>query len=313
MEKNVESTFCCNGEKKFLFEKNDYKILECEKCRQRFSGIKDFKNHITGVYSDDYFFEGKAGYPNYLKGKEMLYEYGKSYAAIVSKFMKPGKVLDVGCAAGFILKGFIESGWKGVGIEPNNTMASYGKRELNLNIQTGSLETFESEEKFDLIDMIQVIGHFYEMNEVMQKLKTNLAEHGMVLVESWNMESGYANLMGKNWHEYSPPSVIRWFSDDTLCNLFEKIGFRLVAKGFPPKKINISHALSLIDEKTFYFPLKKWLFRFLNSIFGKLNLYYPLRDLKWYLFKQKEAVKKQILLIFVFFSQNIDCSELLFI
>ena len=285
---------CINThEKEILFEKNNYSIFACKNCGYRFSKIDDGEKHVNAVYSDDYFFDGKDGYPNYLNGKEMLYEYGKSYAALVSKFLKPGKVLDTGCAAGFILKGFIESGWKGTGIEPNNTMASYGRRELNLNIQTGSLETFESEEKFDLITMIQVIGHFYEINEVMRKLKTNLARHGMVLVESWNMKSHYARLMGKHWHEYSPPSVIRWFSDETLCRLFEKNGFTLVAKGFPPKKINVGHALSLVEEKSFSFPLKKAFFRFLNLMFGKLNLNYPMHDLKWYLFKQKETANKQ--------------------
>jgi len=33
------------------------------------------------------------------------------------------KVLDIGCAAGFILKGFEDSGWICRGIEPNETMA----------------------------------------------------------------------------------------------------------------------------------------------------------------------------------------------
>ncbi|MGN6340298.1 MAG: class I SAM-dependent methyltransferase [Ginsengibacter sp.] len=284
---------CVNTHKEeVLFKKNGYSIIACKNCAYRFTKVDDGKTHINKVYSDGYFFEGKTGYPNYLKGKDLLYKYGRSYAAIVSKFLKPGKILDAGCAAGFILKGFIESGWKGTGIEPNNTMASYGREELNLNIQTGSLETFESGERFDLITMIQVIGHFYEIDKVMQKLKTNLANNGMVLVESWDMGSRYARLMGKNWHEYSPPSVIRWFSDETLCRLFEKNGFTLVAKGFPPKKINVSHALSLLKEKSFYFPLKKELFSFLNWMFGKLNLNYPLRDLKWYLFQQNETLKK---------------------
>lgn len=288
MRKAYNTILNCEEEKTILFEKNGHQIFECKKCGHRFTEIKDFENHVAQVYSDSYFFEGKTGYPNYLKGEEVLYNYGKKYAKIVSKYTAPGKVLDIGCAAGFILKGFVDSGWEGFGIEPNNTMANYGRKELNLNITTGSIETYESHEKFDLINMIQVIGHFYEINEVMQKLKTNLAENGMVLVESWNMESGYAKLMGKNWHEYSPPSVIRWFSDNTLCHLFEKNGFTLVAKGFPPKKINMSHALSLLEEKSLNFPFKKKFFRLLNSIFGKLNLNYPLRDLKWYLFKQKK-------------------------
>src|SRR5690242_8051506 len=117
---------CVNTHKEeVLFKKNGYSIIACKNCAYRFTKVDDGKTHINKVYSDGYFFEGKTGYPNYLKGKDLLYKYGRSYAAIVSKFLKPGKILDAGCAAGFILKGFIESGWKGTGIEPNNTMASY--------------------------------------------------------------------------------------------------------------------------------------------------------------------------------------------
>ena len=59
----------------------------------------------------------------------MLYNYGLRYAKIIAKYSKPGKVLDVGCAAGFILRGFKDSGWDVYGIEPNETMAGYS--ELN--------------------------------------------------------------------------------------------------------------------------------------------------------------------------------------
>jgi hypothetical protein len=36
--------------------------------------------------------------------------------------------------------------------EPNSTMAAYGRNNLNLNIAVGSLETFQTDKKFELID-----------------------------------------------------------------------------------------------------------------------------------------------------------------
>jgi len=286
MKKTCDSILNCKEEKIILFEKNDHKIFECRKCGHRFSEIKDFKNHIAKVYSDAYFFDGREGYPNYLKEKELLYNYGKRYAKIISKYMAPGKVLNVGCASGFILKGFVDSGWEGFGIEPNNTMANYGRKELNLNITTGSIETCEIPQRFDLINIIQVIGHFYDLDKAILKLRDLLNANGFVLVESWNMESAIAKFLGKNWYEYSPPSVIHWFSDKTLTGLFNYYGFELVAKGYPPKKINIKHALSLIEEKTLNFFFKKRLFNFMNQSFGRFNINYPPFDLKWYLFRK---------------------------
>lgn len=276
----------CQEKRITCFEKNGYPVLQCEKCGHRFVKIQDTNNHLDKVYSDEYFFEGKDGYPNYLEEQDILYKYGVKYAKIVSKYVKPGNVLDTGCAAGFILKGFKDSGWNCYGIEPNETMAAYGKDKLDLNITVGSLETFTTNQKFDLVNMIQVIGHFYDIDKALVNTSALVKPGGFVLIESWNMKSMVARLMGKNWHEYSPPSVIHWFSDKTLEQLFKYYGFALVKKGFPSKRINVKHALSLMEDKTPNFIFKKKLVKLLNNSVGKLNVIYPPVDVKWYLFKK---------------------------
>ena len=286
MEKTCKSTADCKEEKMFFIKKNNFSIIECKKCGSRYTEIYEVENHVAEIYSDEYFFEGKDGYPNYLNEKDILYNYGNRYAKIIAQHSNPGKVLDTGCAAGFILKGFVDRGWEGYGIEPNDTMASYGRNELNLNISTGTLENYESPEKFDLINMIQVIGHFYDLDKAMLKVSGLLNKDGLVLVESWNMKSNIARLLGRHWHEYSPPSVIQWFSDETLTELFRYYGFELISKGYPPKKINVEHALSLVEGKLFNFFFKKRLFSVFNHLFGKFNINYPPLDLKWYIFRK---------------------------
>lgn len=286
MKRNCTTFLNCKEEEATYLEKNGFLIKECKVCRHRFSKIPEVKNHIKEVYSDDYFLAGKQGYPNYLNEKDILIKSGIKYAKLISKYTAPGKVLDVGCAAGFILKGFEQSGWQCSGVEPNNTMASFGRNELNLDIVTGNLESFETNERFNLINMIQVIGHFINLDEAFKNLSLLLIQNGLVLVESWDMASGYAKLMGKNWHEYSPPSVINWFSDKTLIQLFNHYNFELVAKGRPSKKINIEHGFSLFDEITPEFFFKKKLINFSKQAIGKYNIIYPPLDIKWYLFKK---------------------------
>jgi SAM-dependent methyltransferase len=288
MGKTCNAIINCNEEKLLFFEKNGYYIMECKKCSHRFLDIPNVEDHLEKVYSDDYFFGGKdTGYPNYLDQKDIILNYGIKYAKIVAEHTKPGKVLDIGCAAGFILKGFEQGGWNCTGIEPNETMVCYGRKELNLCINTGGLETFETTETFDLINMIQVIGHFYDLDRAMLKVNSLLNANGLVLVESWNMQSTVARLMGKNWPEYSPPSVVNWFSGDTLTQLFDFYGFEVIDQGYPAKRINIKHALSLIEEKTPDFKFKKRLINLLDKKVGKFIIIYPPVDLKWYIFRKK--------------------------
>ena len=287
MQKTCTSYIECKEDKKFLFQKGDYPILECKKCGHRFTEIPDSENHLASVYSDDYFFAGNTGYPDYFEGKGLLYNQGKRYARLIAKYTKPGKILDVGCAAGFILKSFEQAGWNCYGIEPNETMVAYGRRELELDIQKGDLETFKSGEQFDLISMIQVIGHVHDLDKAMKNVAHLLKPSGFVLVESWDMKSPIARIFGKRWHEYSPPTVVHWYSDKTLKILFEYYGFELVAKGYPFKKIRAKHAFSLMESKVSN-PFIKKCIRFLNSFLSKFTFINPSFDVKWYIFEKFE-------------------------
>ena len=273
-------------EKRLHIVKNGYTIFECVTCGHRFLEIEDYENHVNNVYADNYFTEGGQGYPNYIEQKDILTKYGKNYAKILSKYRTPGKVLDVGCAAGFILKGYEEAGWESFGIEPNKTMVEYGRKHLNLNIIHSDLETFITGERFDLISLIQVIGHLHDLDKSLNLVRELLNNEGHVIVESWDMDSILANIMGKHWHEYSPPSVVNWFSDKTIQHLFAANGFKLISKGRPLKKVSILHGISLFKETTPNFILKDKILNFLTNKLGKYSLPYPPIDLKWYLFQK---------------------------
>ena len=66
-----------------------------------------------------------------------------------------------------------------------------------------------------------------------------LSEDGLVLVESWDMASWYAKILGRNWHEYSPPTVLHWFSKTTLKNFSYSMDSGPLKTGKPYKKISL--------------------------------------------------------------------------
>src|SRR3990172_2947633 len=128
--KKCDSITTCQEKKILIFKKNGYVIRECETCGHQYAEIPDSDTHVARVYSDQYFFGGQAGYPDYLQDQDSLTRTGIWYGKLLSKYTKPGELLDVGCAAGFVLKGLVQSGWIGHGIEPNERMARYGREEL---------------------------------------------------------------------------------------------------------------------------------------------------------------------------------------
>jgi SAM-dependent methyltransferase len=280
-----DSKFAIREDSRVVFTKNGFAILECNCCHCRYIEIAKSETYVNQVYSDDYFFEGKAGYPNYFDEKDLLINYGKRYASIVSKFIQPGRILDVGSAAGFILRGFELAGWDCYGVEPNGTMSSYARNELKLDVVTSSLEQFKTPNKFDLISMVQVIIHLYDFNQSIENIINMLKPKGLVLIESWDKDNTYAKVMAKHWHVYSPPSTVRFFSDKTLIQLLGRYNLKLIDKGYPDKRIKVKHALSLLKEITPDFPFRNKFINSLNHRAGNLTLRYPFHDLKWYLFQ----------------------------
>lgn len=268
------------------FSVNGYDICACVSCGHQSAALDNTANHISQIYDDQYFFGGGAGYTDYLAESELLLNHGRRYAKRLAHFVKPGLMLDVGAAAGFLLKGFVEAGWDGRGVEPNDRMAEHARSKLGLQVETGSLESFKSDERFDLVTMIQVIAHFVDVRRAFEVVSEHLAPSGFVLVESWDRKSWTARLFGQRWHEYSPPSVAHWFSREDLTRLGARYGLEVIATGRPTKWLNVAHARSLLSYKLGKGMLGRTVTGLTRLIPSRLPIPYPSEDLFWMLFRK---------------------------
>jgi SAM-dependent methyltransferase len=177
-------------------------------------------------------------------------------------------------------------GWQGQGIEPNASMAAYGSSNLGVQIQTGSLEELSTDRQFDLVSMIQVIAHFFNIRKALQKAADVTRPGGYWLIETWNKDSWMARAFGQNWHEYSPPSVLHFFSPTTLKQLVSQFGFVEVARGRPQYRISGEHAKSLLAYKLENSAFS-WLRSGLKIVPDRLSIPYPSFDLFWMLFQKR--------------------------
>jgi len=202
-----------------LFVANGYPIRSCTNCGHRYAEVDVAADHVARVYDDAYFTAGGAGYANYLAEARLLREHGERYGRILARWRQPGRILDVGAAAGFLLDGFRAAGWSGTGVEPNAVMAAHARSKLGIDVRVGTLETFAEPQTFDAVAMIQVVAHFFDLRQAFERVGSLVERGGLLLVESWNRESLTASLLGKYWHEYSPPSVLHLFRRAILTPL----------------------------------------------------------------------------------------------
>ncbi len=276
----------CLGTMTFAFEKNGYSIFCCDTCGNGAVDGEFGASHVKDNYDDKYFFGGGAGYPDYLSEAGLLRDQGMRYGQLLCKYAKPGRLLDVGSAAGFIQAGLSDAGWSTLGLEPNRTMARHAEDVLGLKVVQGTIEGVGELGEFEAVCLIQVIGHFHDLASAMESVARLTRKDGYCLVEYWRMDSPLARLFGHRWQEYSPPSVLYWFTRAGLNALMGRHGFEPVARGAPKKYITLGHATSLIKYLTMRSRFSGLLTKPLDLFPADLQIRYPAFDLEWQLFRK---------------------------
>ena len=288
MELNkVKCPICMfNDSKTFIVYERRYFIVSCNNCEHVYLDLEPLSDHVATIYSDYYFKGYKDGYPDYLNQKSLLIKRGQYYSNIIGKFIKPGSMLDVGCSSGYIIKGFKESGWDVKGVEPNIKMAKYGKDKYDFDISITAFEQYQDQSTFNLITMIQVIAHFYDVRKCLKNASRHLESNGLLLIETWNRNSLTAKIMGKAWHVYCPPSVMNWFNPSSLRMFVEQFKFKYLTSKRTYKKMQMGHVktrLSSKSETSFRYRIIENIAKLLRD---ETELIYPGDDLFYMIFRK---------------------------
>lgn len=262
-------------------------LFDCGLCTHRWSEPGDVVGHVERNYGDDYFHGGGAGYVDYLGQRDLQVERGRRYGALLRRHAPAGgRLLDVGAAAGFVLRGFVAAGWEGTGLEPNAAMVQHGREAEGVDLRRGTLETLEADAGFDAVALLQVVAHLPDVGSAMARVARALRPGGLCLVETWDRDSLAARLQGARWHEYSPPTVLHWFSRRTLAALGARHGLHTVASGRPLRWLTARHAVSLLAHVAGASAAPTALLR---AVPAALRLPYPPVDLFWSILRRGDA------------------------
>jgi SAM-dependent methyltransferase len=276
----------CGGRSRRAFQRHGIWILDCLACGHRFAIPPALETHIETTYGDDYFSGGGAGYPDYLAESALLVAQGRRYGRLLRRYTPAGRLLDVGAAAGFLLSGLRDEGWDGWGVEPNGRMARHARERLRLSVVEDAFENLAPGTPLDVVTLIQVVAHLVDPAKSVEKLHELLRPGGACLVETWNWRSWPARLFGQSWHEYSPPSVLHWFTPDSLERLFSLKGFERVGIGRPQKWLQIGHARSLLTRIGQDSLAARVAAKAIGMVPAHLTVPYPSADLFWSVFRK---------------------------
>jgi len=145
---------------------------------------------------------------------------------------KSGRVLEVGCGNGWMLKGFADHGWTVVGVERSIQEVRHARAYLSLPVFVGDLGTLRTESQFDLIVIFQVLEHVLDPVGVLRHCRRLLKPQGTLIVSVPNLESWQAKLFGSRWFHLDVPRHLVHFTPESLATTFARAGFDVGAFHF---------------------------------------------------------------------------------
>ncbi len=250
--------FLC-GERgyKVLHEKDPFKAVKCRGCNLVYITPRLNSQSIINLYNENYWKSDRAkdyGYTNYLADAPLYLSTFKIRSRVIENYKKgPGRVLDVGCAAGFFLKVMSDKGWETHGIEVSETVAAYAREELGLaNVRTGDTSKLANlpENYFDVITFWDVVEHLEDPISTLKAARLCLKDDGILIIETQNIESAFAVLLCSCWQHFKYEEHLYHFCPTTVRLLVEKSGFHVVENTprFGGKKVSINFIIERIGK-----------------------------------------------------------------
>ncbi|MFH1999670.1 MAG: class I SAM-dependent methyltransferase [Planctomycetota bacterium] len=254
---DIPCYLCGDRSYHLLHRKDPFKVVKCKNCSFVYVTPRLASNSIIDLYGSAYWNSDRAmdyGYTDYLADSHLYLNTFKLRSLVIESYkQKPGKVLDVGCAAGFFLKVMQDKGWEAHGIEVSETVAEHGRTQLGLeNLRTGSINTLEEmpRDYFDVITFWDVIEHLEDPGAALKAAYPLLKEDGVLIVETQNVESAYAYLLGSSWQHYKHEEHLYHFSPITLRMLLSRAGFHILENSprYGGKQVTINFIIERVGK-----------------------------------------------------------------
>lgn len=271
----VECPSCPGAGKIPLYDLNSNgkrSIVRCADCSLIYVTPRIARDRIASTYSGQDYFERKddrTGYSNYLEDRDLhLLFFRRQLTELEEKFPNRGRLLDVGCAGGFLIEAAIENGWQAEGVELSQFASAYARDTLGLQVRTGSLvdAKFESN-SFEVVVMDDVIEHLEnpltEALEVWRILKPG----GTFLLHTPNAASPWRHLMGRKWIHLKPDEHLYYFEPATIKHLLNQAGFDVLYAKACSKATNATYILGVLEKKL------PWIAWWANALFPKHPLW----------------------------------------
>jgi len=230
---DVACYLCGRRDGAVLVDDPPFKVLYCAGCGLGYTTPRVQAGKLKDIYDLGYFTSesaGDFGYTSYAADAPGYLETFKRKVRIVQTVLKGGRILEVGCAAGFFLSAARDAGFEAHGIEVAQSILAHARDVLKLdNLHLGTLADYPAKPKsFDAVLMWDVIEHLADPGDNLLRARALLKEDGFLFLQTQDVDSMFRKVLGARWTHFKQLEHVYHFSKKTLTTLLDRTGFEVV-------------------------------------------------------------------------------------
>jgi 2-polyprenyl-3-methyl-5-hydroxy-6-metoxy-1,4-benzoquinol methylase len=170
------------------------RIVKCRKCGLIYANPQPSVVQIETNYTDmvDNL---------YLKEEKGRRESARSILHVLKRMNKSGRLLDIGCSAGFLIDEAKNFGWDVYGVDLSYWAVDFAKHKRGLqNVTQGTLtEVRYPDNFFDVVIMKDVIEHLINPKSELKEIYRILKPGGIICVNTPNIASLTSKILKARW------------------------------------------------------------------------------------------------------------------
>jgi SAM-dependent methyltransferase len=201
----------------------DFNINYCANCQTAFSLPILTDQELEPYYPKNY--EAYVSKKNFLRWLQIL-KY-KTDLKFIKKIIKKNKasIFEIGAGRGEFLAEAKKIGFSVDGIEPGKAGREAAKALFNIDLIFGYANELNFNERYNAIIVRHVFEHLGEPVKVLEKIKTGLADGGILFLKLPRLDSWEAKFFKKYWHGYDLPRHRLHYSAEGITKLLQNFGF----------------------------------------------------------------------------------------